>query len=201
MRRAAAVAVYATALLTTTGCSLLQMKSEKSQLAWEARRELLSRVDRFTVQARVSSGGVFGVKGNLNWRQQRDGFDMRVAGPFGIGAASIVGRGKQIEIRTAKRTITTEDPERDLHDRLGWTFPITHLRYWVLGVPAPGSHAEVDFDRAGRLVSLAQDDWILEVSEYQQAGALELPRKFEVANDEVRIKVVVDAWSDLPDLQ
>jgi outer membrane lipoprotein LolB len=187
--------VYATALLSATGCSLLPMKSEKSRLAWEARRELLSRIDHFNVQARVSSGGVFGVKGNLSWRQQGDDFDMRVAGPFGIGAASITGRGRLIEVRTSKRTFTTEDPERDLQERLGWTFPVAHLRYWVLGVPAPGSHAEVEYDRDGRLETLAQDDWTLEVSEYQPAGTLELPRKFEVANDEVRIKVVVDAWS------
>jgi outer membrane lipoprotein LolB len=121
-----------------------------------------------------------------------------VAGPFGVGAASISGRGKQIEIRTSKRTFTTDDPERDLHDRLGWTFPIAHLRYWVLGVPAPQSEAEVEFDDEGRLTTLEQDDWKMEVDEYQSAGALELPRKFEVANDEVRIKVVVDRWSDLP---
>ena len=201
MKRAAVLAVYATALLTLTGCSILQMKSEKSRLAWDARRELLGRIDRFTVQARVSSGGVFGVKGNLHWKQAGDTFQMRVAGPFGVGAASISGRGKQIEIRTAKGTFTTENPEADLHSRLGWTFPVTHLRYWVLGVPAPGSIAKVDHDRDGRLRSLEQDDWTLEVDEYQQAGALELPRKFEVANAEVRIKVVVDAWSDLPDLK
>lgn len=194
MRHAARLAVYATALLSATACSLLPMKSEKSRLAWEARRERLTAVDRFTLQARVSSGGVFGVKGNLHWQQQGDVFRMRVAGPFGIGAASISGRGKQIEIRTPKRTFTTEDPERDLQERLGWTFPVLHLRYWVLGVPAPGSAAEVEYDRDGRLLSLAQDDWTLEVAEYQSAGSLELPRKFEVANDEVRIKVVVDDW-------
>ena len=195
MKHAARVAVYATALLSVTACSLFPMKSEKSRLAWEARRERLSAIDTFTVQARVSSGGVFGVKGNLHWEQRGDVFQMRVAGPFGIGAANISGRGKQIEIRTSKRTFTTEDPEHDLKERLGWAFPVMHLRYWVLGVPAPGSKAEVEYDRDGRLLSLAQDDWTMEVAEYQSAGALELPRRFEVANEEVRIKVVIDAWS------
>jgi outer membrane lipoprotein LolB len=174
------------------------MKSDKADKAWQARRAQLEQIDRFTMEARVSSGGIFGVRGQLLWKQTPKGFDMRVAGPFGIGAASIVGRGQQIEIRTAKRTITTDDPERDLHDRLGWTFPIAHLRYWVLGVPAPQSEAEVEYDDAGRLTSLQQDDWTMQVDEYQDAGKLELPRKFEVANDEVRIKVVVDGWSDLP---
>ena len=198
MTRAARLAVYATALLSASACSLLPMKSEKSRLAWEARRDSLSRIDRFTLQARVSSGGVFGVKGNLHWQQQGDVFQMRVAGPFGIGAAHISGQGKQVEIRTSKGSFRTDNPEADLQQRLGWTFPLTHLRYWVLGVPAPGTQTEVEYDRDGRLVSLAQDGWTLEVDEYQAAGALELPRKFEVANDEVRIKVVIDAWSGLP---
>ncbi|MGQ0587745.1 MAG: lipoprotein insertase outer membrane protein LolB [Gammaproteobacteria bacterium] len=175
--------------------------SERSEQAWTARRAQLAQIDRFTLQARVSSGGMFGVKGNLNWEQAPEAFDMRVAGPFGIGAATITGRGRLVEIKTARRSFTTQDPEGDLKARLGWTFPVSHLRYWVLGQPAPGSAAEFELDRDGRIASLEQDGWTLEFSEYQDAGALELPRKFEVANDELRLKVVVDAWSGLPALK
>jgi len=183
--------------LSLQGCFLLK-HSEQSQLAWEARRARLVQIDRFTLQARVSSGGLFGVKGNLHWRQTPEAFDMRVAGPFGVGAANISGRGREVEIRTAKRHFVTQDPEGDLKSRLGWTFPVSHLRYWVLGQPAPGSRAEFEFDRGGRIVTIAQDGWTIEFDEYQRAGALELPRKFEVANAEIRLKVVVDAWSGLP---
>jgi len=172
--------------------------SEKSQRAWEARRTQLAQIDRFTLQARVSSGGMFGVKGNLHWRQTPEAFDMRVAGPFGVGAATISGRGREVQIRTAKRSFVTRDPEGDLKARLGWTFPVSHLRYWVLGQPAPGSRAEFELDRDGRIATIVQDDWTLEFDEYQPAGELELPRKFEVANAEVRLKVIVDTWSDLP---
>lgn len=182
-------------VLFLSGCSLLQMKSDKSDLAWEARRARLELIERFALQARVSSGGLFGIKGNLNWRQQRDSFDMRVAGPLGIGAASISGQGKDVEIRSAKGTFKTQDPEADIRERLGWSFPVSHLRYWVLGRPAPGSKAKVELDEGGHLVALEQDGWKLEYDEYQQAGGIELPRKFAVANDEVRIKVVVDSWS------
>jgi outer membrane lipoprotein LolB len=190
--RAAALLVL---ILALQACSILKMKSDKAERAWQARQQQIAQVDRFTLEARVSSGGIFGVKGQLLWRQQPDKFDMRVAGPFGIGAANISGRGRQIEIKTAKRTFTTEDPERDLKDRLGWTFPVQHLRYWVLGVPAPESDADVELDDEGRLASLEQDGWTMEVDEYQEAGDLTLPRKLEVANDEVRIKVVVDRWT------
>ncbi len=197
MRGLAAVILLS---LFLQGCFPLR-SSESSQLAWEARRERLVRIDRFTLQARVSSGGLFGVKGNLHWRQLPDALDMRVAGPFGIGAATISGQGKEVTIRTSKRTFTTQDPEGDLKARLGWTFPVTHLRHWVLGQPAPGSKAEFQLDRAGRITAIEQDGWTLAFAEYQDAGAVELPRRFEVANSELRLKVVVDTWSDLPALK
>lgn len=182
------------------GCMTLK-HSEKSSVAWEARRARLVQIDRFTLQARVSSGGLFGIKGNLHWRQAPDGFEMRVAGPFGVGAATITGRGEEVEIRTAKKTFTTRDPEGDIKSRLGWTFPVSHLRYWVLGQPAPGSRAEFGLDQAGRVVSIEQDGWTLEYGEYQRAGAMELPRKFEIANSEIRLKVIADTWSGLPALK
>jgi outer membrane lipoprotein LolB len=186
-------------LLTLQGCSLLTRHSEESRLAWEARRERLAQIDRFTLQARVSSGGIFGIKGNLHWRQGADDFEMRVAGPFGVGAATITGRGKMVEIKTSKRTFTTDNPEQDLHDRLGWTFPVSHLRWWALGVPAPGAKPrKLELDEEGLVLGFEQDDWTLEFTEYQPAGGHQLPRKFEAANDEVRIKVVIDAWSGLP---
>jgi outer membrane lipoprotein LolB len=172
--------------------------SERTEQAWQAHRAQLTQVDRFTLQARVSSGGIFGVKGNLTWRQAPDGFDMRVAGPFGIGAATITGRGREIEIRTSKGSFKTQDPEADLKSRLGWSFPVSHLRHWILGQPAPGSRADFGLDRDGRLETLEQDGWALEFEEYQSAGALELPRKLQVANSEIKLKIVVDSWSGLP---
>lgn len=172
------------------------MKPDKSQAAWKARRALLTRIDRFNLEARVSSG--LAMRGNLTWKQEPGGFDMRVAGPFGIGAATITGRGKEIEIKTSKGTFKTSDPEKDLQRKLGWTFPVSHLRYWVLGVPAPGTDPDVEIDDEGRLATLEQDDWKLEYDEYQEAGDLQLPRKFVVANDDVTIKVVVDSWAGLP---
>ncbi|MBI2383557.1 MAG: outer membrane lipoprotein LolB [Gammaproteobacteria bacterium] len=198
-RASSRLALAAGIVLLLGGCSILSKKDRQADLAWEARRARLELLDRFTLQARVSSGGLFGVKGHLNWRQRPDNFDIRVSGPFGIGAVSIAGTLDHVEIRTAKGSITTPDPEGFLHDKLGWSFPVAHLRYWALGLPSPQSDADLELDDDGRVVALNQDDWKLSYDEYRRAGAVELPRKFEVSNDEVRIKVVVDDWSDLPE--
>jgi outer membrane lipoprotein LolB len=186
------------AALLLGGCALLSKHDPKAELAWEARRELLSQIDRFTLQARVSSGGLLGARGNLHWRQGPDEFDMRVAGPFGVGGVQIQGNGPTVEIRTSKELFRTDEPEAFLHDKLGWTFPVRHLRWWAVGLPSPDSESELRLDRAGRIIALAQDDWTLEYDEYQRVGALDLPKRFELTNDEVRIKVVVDAWTGLP---
>ncbi len=183
-----------------TACSLLAPKSGDADPAWQARRAQLELIQQFTVQARVSSG-LFGVKGNLHWRQRPDDFEMRFSGPLGANAVSISGNADEVAIRTAQDSFRTTDPETFLHDRLGWTFPVRQLRWWVLGAPAPGSEAQWELDTGGRVLTLEQDGWTLEFDEYQfveqTAGTMELPRKFELANNQVTIKVVVDAWSDL----
>lgn len=185
------------AVLLLGGCAMLGRHSAESELAWQARQARLKPVEQFTVQARVSSG-FFGTKADLHWRQRSDGFDMRVAGPFGTGAVQISGDAQSvILVRTAKESFSTREPERLLQERLGWTFPVSRLRWWALGLPAPGSDFRVELDERGRAMVLEQDGWTLEFEEYRPAGALELPRRFELASGEVKIKAVIHHWSDL----
>ena len=188
----------ATLALLLGGCANLMKSTDDSDAAWEQRQQVLEQIDRFTLNARVASGGVFGIKGNLIWNQRPDDFDMAVSGPFGIGAVSLSGTPQEVTVRSKSGTSVTPDPEAYLKDRLGWTFPVEGLRYWVLGLPSPFTDAEIEVDPAGRLIGLWQDEWALEFTEYQQAGRLELPRKFLAENPEVKIKVVIDEWSRLP---
>jgi outer membrane lipoprotein LolB len=186
--------------LLSAGCSILGTRSAESQAAWDLRRAQLEQITRFTVQARVSSG-LLGAKGNLHWRQRPDDFEMRVSGPMGVNAMNITGNERAVVIRTAKESFRTRDPEGLLQEQLGWTFPLRQLRWWALSLPAPGSESELELDASGRLLTLEQDGWTLEFDEYQwvgqSAGVIELPRRFELANGEATIKVVVDVWSDL----
>ncbi len=183
-------------LLQTSGCSLLRTQPDGADLAWDARRARLEQITRFTVQARLSSG-LLGAKGNLHWRQRPDDFEMRVSGPLGVNTMNIAGNEHGVEIRTARESFRTADPEGLLRERLGWTLPLRQMRWWALGLPAPSSAAELELDSSGRVLNLEQDGWTLEFDEYQDAGTIELPRRFELANSEATIKVVVDAWSDL----
>lgn len=166
---------------------------------WEARSAGLQHVDRFLMQARGAYGRVLPVKADLRWQQNADGsFELRVAGPFGIGATTVSGTLDDVIVRNSKGTYRSNDPEGWIESRMGWTLPLAGLRYWMLGLPSPYSEADIELNPQGQIINLQQDGWRLDYSEYQRAGGYDLPRKFEVANDDVRLKVVVDAWSDLP---
>jgi outer membrane lipoprotein LolB len=188
------------ALLTLSGCANLMPKKETTaQKNWEAHRSQVEQIDRFVLKARVSSGGMFGLRGDLRWQQNADGsFDARISGPFGIGALTITGSEPNVEVRTKSGVYKTADPEKWIKDKMGWSFPIFGLRHWVLGLPSPHSTADMKLTEDGQLETLDQDGWHLAYDEYADDNGLPLPRKLSIANDDVKIKVVVDGWEGLP---
>ncbi|HUP90670.1 MAG TPA: lipoprotein insertase outer membrane protein LolB [Solimonas sp.] len=188
----------ALALTMLEGCALLMKNENEQQIAegnWETHRTQVEKIGHFTLQARVSSGGMFGIKGDLRWLQKPDGsFDLRVSGPFGIGAVGIAGTDEQVEVRTRKGTFETSDPEGWIQEKMGWTLPVRGLRRWVLGLPTARSEAHLELDIDGQVAVLEQEGWRLDYTEYADHNGVMLPRKFELANKEVKIKVLIDRW-------
>jgi outer membrane lipoprotein LolB len=187
--------------LALSGCSTLMKKDEQktAEANWARHQAAIARITHFDLHARVSSGGLFGIKGDLRWQQHDDGsFDVRVSGPFGIGAVSIRGTEEEVEVKTKNGTYKTRDPERWIKDRMGWTLPLLGLRHWVQGVPWGHSESKLELDLDGRVVELRQDGWKLDYQEYQQIAGTPLPRLFTIANNDVKIKVLIDRWENLP---
>lgn len=201
MNRSGFALLAAVALLA--GCATAPPRNPENQKTaeqrWMQHRSDLAHVNHFLVQMRLAYGKVLGVKADLRWAQNTDGsFDMRISGPFGVGAATITGDRKRVLVRTREGEYDTPDPEQWIQGRMGWTLPISGLRYWVLGLPAPQSEASIELNLEGQAVALEQDGWHLEYSEYQLRDGYVLPRKFEATNPATRLKVVVDEWADLP---
>lgn len=188
------------------GCALLRTSpgtapaSAAQQAAWQEHVARISPVNRFTMQGRVA-GGALGFKADLRWKQHADGrFEMRVAGPFGARAAELAGDALQVTVRTgdAAATVTT-DPEAWLEQALGVRLPVRGLRWWALGLPAPGSAHDILLDPAsGRALRITQNGWELSYLEYRPADALDLPRRIEARNGDTRVVVLADRWSQLP---
>lgn len=205
--RAARPLALSALILLLAACGGLPRKPLNTDFAernWAIRRSTLLAVQSFTLQGRLAESGLTGVRGDLNWVQAGRHFEIRFFGPLGVGAATISGDDRKVEIRTKDGVYTTDHPEDLMQEKLGWSLPLKSLRYWLLGLPTPLREFErepedtVLLDDAGRPARIRQFGWQLEYGEYQTVGIIDLPRKITLANDSKSFRIVVDQWSGTP---
>jgi outer membrane lipoprotein LolB len=195
--RSGGAALLLALVLPIAGCAIAPAPATSaSDRAWAQRRDEMSRLEHWLLQARIASGRI-GWSGNLHWRQDAGRFDIRVSGPLGSGVVQARGHLGEVEIRTARETVVTREPEILLQQSLGWSLPLERLRYWALGVPYPDTPSTLIYDSVGRLQVLEQDGWRLEYAEYGFYQHYELPRRFTLDNGDNHFRVVVDDWSEI----
>ena len=191
--------------LAVSACGLAPRKELNTDFAernWGIRRSNIAAVQSFVLKGRVAESGVAGGRGDLDWTQSGERIDLKVSGPLGVGALAISGDRDSVEIRSKDGVVTTRSPESYMQQRLGWSLPLSRLRYWALGVPAPGlideQPREVLLDDVGRAQRFEQLGWNIEYSEYQTVNSLTLPRKLTVASGGRSFKLVIDEWGGIP---
>jgi outer membrane lipoprotein LolB len=87
------------------------------------------------------------------------------------------------------------DAERDLERLYGWTIPVESLKYWALGIPDPGTVADVAVDNDGRLASVRQRGWVVTVDRYRQYAGDWMPARITAESASTRVRLVVDDWA------
>jgi len=160
-------------------------------------RALLASMPEWRAQGRVAvRSATGGFSASFDWHQTGDRGELGVHGPFGTGAARISrtpeliliesGQGPAVEVPSPFDSL-----EPALTARLGFALPIEPLRYWVLGVPAPGLSSEPgsggDFRQAGWTVSLAGFEPV-------NGAPGSLPTRLELTRQATRVRVIIDAW-------
>ncbi len=163
---------------------------------WEMRQEVLGGLVDWEFRGRIAVKTFDdGFNGKITWTQTGDHFYATVGGPLGIGTVVIEGSHDAI-ILTDKdgKKMALVDPEIELYYRYGWTIPVASLRYWALGIPDPGEPAETNIDDQGRLASLEQRDWAVEISRYRENAGQQMPRTLTATNPDTRVRMVIDKW-------
>lgn len=194
IRRAA---LYAMVLVVTACATNRPIDQERVAPAWADRKAKLEQIHNFSVQARAAVTGAASGSANLTWHQGPHDFDLRVSGPLGIGALSMAGDEAEVRVHTKKQSFTTDDPEGTLREALGWALPIKGLRYWVLSLPSPQTQFGMTLDADGRVATLTQDGWKVDYTDYMSVKPVDLPRRIVLTRDDLKLRVIVDTWSDL----
>ncbi|MEZ5514374.1 MAG: lipoprotein insertase outer membrane protein LolB [Steroidobacteraceae bacterium] len=162
--------------------------------SWPERRAWLQQYDQFAVTGRVAvAAGGQGFSGSLRFGQMGELSELAIDGPLGIGGIRMRWNGEQLDVVTSRGDHLDGDAARaEMERRLGFVLPLASLRYWLLGVPAPGSPAEETVGEATRLVGMQQDEWALQYSAY--AAAPPLPSKLTAQREGARVRIIIDRW-------
>ncbi len=176
----------------------LQTPSPHIAQLWQEQQQFVHEHPQWTLQARITAHSEDdGWNGKLYWRQQRDGYQLRLTAPFGQGGLQLDGGLRHVVMRTSDgRSFEAPDAEALLSQHMGWELPLDNLRYWVRGVPAPGDDApQLSLDDSGRISRLSQGDWQIDYPAYRKVkGKKLLPRKVFLENDDFSVRLVIDRW-------
>lgn len=185
-------------LLLTVGCA---HRTPLAPTDWDSQQSQLERIYHWQVKGKLGVR-IPGDNGsaNLHWQQQGDEFSLDLAGPLGSRRVSIQGHPGEVSLRESGGDVRSASSAEDLIlQSLGWTLPVSHLSYWVRGLPAPKQrihHREYNDSR--RLSLLEQAGWRIHYSNYQSVshvqGELALPGKIVAEYKEVRLTLVIRDW-------
>jgi len=189
-------------LLVATACSPTPprpLPSNAPEISWQLRQQQLKQFTRWQLSGRLAvQNGHEAWHMSLEWQQDEERYSLNLIAPLGLGSMRLHGDAVQVMLLTDKgETLNASDPEQLLTEQFGWKVPVSSLRYWVLGLPAPGDNQQT-LDEYGRLSQLKQAGWEIEFIDYQPQLGVELPRKVFVSNHQAQVKLVISHWQSLP---
>lgn len=168
--------------------------------SWQRHSEALKSLHDWRLTGRMAiQTEDEGWHASLDWHQEGDAYDIHLSGPLGGGSVRLTGNEQWVELQKDDgQRVSAADPEWLLYRQLGWRVPVSALRYWVLGLPAPGQ-AEWELDPYGHLSLLRQGGWEIRFLDYRREQRLELPGRVFMSNQRAQVRLVVGRWELNPD--
>lgn len=188
-------------VLLLSGCELLPVTETllpaeaDLQKAWAQHRLQLNNLEAWTLDGRISlRQDEEAWHASLQWQQIDSVYHINLFGPFGQGALQLDGSPQSVILQHDGETVQSEDAEQLLRQRVGLQVPVNGLRYWAVGLAAPGSEHKKELDPAGRLATLQQNGWRVRYRSYVAVKGFMLPGKIFLDRDGLDVRLVVDQW-------
>jgi outer membrane lipoprotein LolB len=129
----------------------------------------------------------------FHWQQQASDYTVTLSDTLGFGRVTIAQQNQQATLTRGKQSAVASNIDQLFIQQTGLALPVSYLRYWALGLPAPaqpyaaaaGSDALVGFEQQGWHVS------------YPKAAAVDrylLPEKMIAHNNRYRLVVAFKRW-------
>jgi outer membrane lipoprotein LolB len=172
------------------------LEGEGSPALWQSHKQQIGSLDAWQISGKVGirapqdSGS-----GTLFWLQRQDYYDIRLSGPLGRGAARLTGRPGTILLEVANQgRYQATSPEQLLQQQLGLNLPVSHLLWWIRGLPDPDSKSRLTLDRDSRLAQLSQDGWQVDYLRYAEQDGYWLPERLKLSGHDLQVTLVIKVW-------
>jgi outer membrane lipoprotein LolB len=194
------ILALAVLLLAVAGCSQKGIRVDDGSLPPDVARyrQELAAYDSWDLHARAvvrRPGEAYNI--GLRWQRNPHRFVLLLEAPFGQGVFRIDANGNE-DYRLSLpdgQQFSNRTPEALLDEVIGWSLPVSGMQYWIRGLPRPGADYRIQVDEFGSASSIRQDRWDIAITDYFDAG-LEprLPRRINLARDELSIRLVIERW-------
>lgn len=163
---------------------------------WQERHQQLSHVQAWVIQGSTSIQHDNKTDvATLSWTQQSSQYNISLYGPLSLGRVTISGRPGLVSLtQSNKPTVSASNPEQLMQRQLGWQLPISNFYYWVRGIPAPSASYRLQQDNQNRSLQLVQQGWRIQYMEYMRVQQVDLPRRIELMNPRLHVRVVIRNW-------
>lgn len=191
-------ALFATALMLLGGCRTAPPRTiigPGAEAPWPEQLAALERLDRYGLNGRVAVAAKGeGFSASLRYAQQPRGANLSLDGPLGIGGLRLSFEDDDLEISTSRgEKLDGPAAREELERRLGFELPLGELRWWLLGIPAPGD-AQVEADPSGEIRGFLQKGWQVRIDSRAAGLGFALPRRLTAEREGARFRLLVDRW-------
>lgn len=167
---------------------------------WQARRNVLAAINHWEFTGRI------GVRDDqeshssrIRWRQHNEDYVINLWGALNAGATEITGSPELVVLQQeGKAPLMAATPEDLVAEQLGYELPVSQLRYWIKGIPAPSSTGVPSFNEENHLIALQQDGWSVQYMAYTNYDTESLPTRIRIEKPPLRLDFVRLDWTLQP---
>ena len=161
---------------------------------WPEQYAGLAKLDRYSLTGRVAvAANGQGFSASLRYAQQPQRADLALDGPLGIGGLRVQLDDRDLSVTNSRgETLDGAAARAELERRLGFALPLAELRWWLLGLPAPGdARGRSRKRRAARSADFVQNGWHVSINSRAPGLGFALPQRLTAERDGARMKLLV----------
>jgi outer membrane lipoprotein LolB len=181
-------------ILILAGCATYAPVQQR--LTWTQQQKKLANISSWQIDGGISfKYSNETTMANFVWQQTNDNYEITLYSLLDLFSMKLQGDENHVVFwKSATEQVEAKTPEKLMEKQLGWSLPLTNLRYWIRGLPAPNYSYQATFSNDQNLQTIEQQGWKISYQRFTQVGALNLPDKMLLRNGPIEVKIIIKNW-------